>query len=211
MPFHQDKGMCMFVTVASYKGGAGKTTTAVHVAAYLQRLAPTLLIDGDPNRSATRWAKRGGMPFAIADEKEGAYQARNFTHVVVDTEARPGSADFEVLAKGCDLLVVPTVPAALDTDVLILTLAAVRTLAPNKYRVLLTKVPPPPEPEGAQLRQELERQGIPVFAAEIPRLKSFEKAATDGVPVYAVSGDKRAKRAWAAYELAGKEIMHGGE
>ena len=178
----------MFVTVASYKGGAGKTTTAVHLAAYLQRLAPTLLIDGDPNRSATRWAKRGSMPLA-----------------------RPGSADFEVLAKGCDLLVVPTVPAALDTDVLILTLAAVRTLAPNKYRVLLTKVPPPPEPEGPQLRQELERQGIPVFAAEIPRLKSFEKAATDGVPVYAVSGDRRAKRAWAAYESAGKEIMHGRE
>ena len=203
--------MCMFVTVASYKGGAGKTTTAVHLAAYLQRLAPTLLIDGDPNRSATRWAKRGSMPFTIADEKEGAYQARNFQHVVVDTEARPGSADFEVLAKGCDLLVVPTVPAALDTDVLILTLTAVRTLAPNKYRVLLTKVPPPPEPEGLQLRQELERQGIPVFAAEIPRLKSFEKAATDGVPVYAVSGDKRAKRAWTAYESAGKEIMHGRE
>ena len=151
------------------------------------------------------------MPFAIADEKEGAYQARNFQHVVVDTEARPGSADFEVLAKGCDLLVVPTVPAALDTDVLILTLAAVRQLAPDKYRVLLTKVPPPPEPEGKQLREELQRQGIPVFTAEIPRLKSFEKAATDGVPVYAVLGDRRAKRAWQAYESAGKEIMHGGK
>ena len=131
----------MFITVASYKGGVGKTTTAVHLAAYLQRLGSTLLIDGDPNRSATSWAKRGGMPFAIADEREGAYQARNYQHVVVDTEARPGSADFEALAKGCDLLIVPTVPASLDTDVLILTISAVRKLAPDKYRVLLTKVP----------------------------------------------------------------------
>src|SRR6266849_4637947 len=94
--------------------------------------------------------------------------------------------------------------------VLILTLAAVRTLAPDKYRVLLTKVPPPPEPEGPQLRHELQRQGIPVFAAEIPRLKSFEKAATEGVPVYAVLHDKRANRAWEAYASAGKAIMHGG-
>ena len=201
----------MFVTVASYKGGGGKTTTAVHLAANLQRLGSTLLIDGDPNRSATRWAKRGNMPFTIADEKEGAYQARNFQHVVVDTEARPGSADFETLAKGCDLLVVPTVPASLDTDVLILTLAAVHKLAPDKYRVLLTKVPPPPEPEGPQLRQELQRQGIPVFMAEIPRLKSFEKAAAEGVPVYAIHHDQRAKRAWEAYEAAGKEIIDGRE
>lgn len=198
----------MFITVASYKGGVGKTTTAVHLAAYLQRLGSTLLIDGDPNRSATAWARRGGFPFQIADEKEGAYQARNFKHVVIDTEARPGSADFEALAKGCDLLVIPTVPASLDTDALVLTLDAARKLAPDKYRVLMTKVPPPPETDGPQLREVLQREGIPVFAAEIPRLKSFERAAAAGVPVYGVTDDPRAKRAWEAYEAAGKEMRH---
>ena len=196
----------MFLTVASYKGGVGKTTTAVHLAAYLQKLGPTLLIDGDPNRSATAWQRRGSFPFQIVDEKEGAYQARNFQHVVIDTEARPGSADFEALAKGCDLLVIPAVPASLDTDALVLTLAAARQLAPNKYRVLLTKVPPPPETDGPQLREVLQREGIPVFAAEIPRLKSFERAAAAGVPVYGVTDDPRAKRAWEAYEAAGREL-----
>jgi chromosome partitioning protein len=199
----------MFITVASYKGGVGKTTTAVHLAAYLQTLAPALLIDGDPNRSSTAWAKRGGFPFWIADEKEGAYQARNFQHIVIDTEARPGSADFEALAKGCDLLVIPTVPASLDTDVLILTLDTARKLAPDKYRVLLTKVPPAPETDGQQLREVLQREGIPVFVADIPRLKSFERAAADGVPVYAVQHDPRAKRAWEAYEAVGREITNG--
>ena len=198
----------MFVTVASYKGGVGKTTTAVHIAAYLQRLAPTLLIDGDPNRSATAWAKRGKMPFAIVDEAEGPFQARNYEHVVIDTEARPGRADLEALAKGCDVLIIPAVPSTLDTDALVLTLAAVHQIAPDRYKVLLTKVPPAPEADGVQLRAELKKQGIPLFTADIPRLKCFEKAAAEGVPVYDVP-DARAPRAWEAYQSAGKELSNG--
>ncbi|MDO9712483.1 ParA family protein [Paracraurococcus lichenis] len=195
----------MFVTVASYKGGVGKTTTAVHLADYLQSLGPTLLIDGDPNRSATGWAKRGGFSFAVVDEKAGAYTARSYQHVVVDTEARPGSADFEALAKGCDLLVVPTIPASLDTDVLVQTLRAAQALAADKYRVLLVKVPPPPETDGEQLRQALVAQGIPVFRAEVPRLKSFEHAAAAGVSVRNLP---RAIRAWEAYAAVGEEAAH---
>src|SRR5947199_9526586 len=68
----REKGM--YITVTHYKGGVGKTTTAVHLAAYLQQQAPTLFIDGDPVRSATKWAAKGkGMPFAIVDGEEGDY------------------------------------------------------------------------------------------------------------------------------------------
>jgi chromosome partitioning protein len=107
------------------------------------------------------------------------------------------------------LLVIPAVPASLDTDALILTLGDARKLAADKYRVLLTKVPPPPEPDGPQLRAVLQREGIPVFTAESPRLKSFERAAAAGVPVNAVKHDAQAKRAWLAYEAVGREITNG--
>ena len=58
----------MYVTVVGYKGGVAKTTTAVHLAACLQQRAPTLLVDGDSNRSALAWAEAGRLPFRVVDE-----------------------------------------------------------------------------------------------------------------------------------------------
>ena len=79
--------MVMIVTVASFKGGQAKTTTAVHLAAFFQEDKPTLLIDGDPNRSATGWAKRKGLPFRVIDERQAARFARQYEHIIIDTQA----------------------------------------------------------------------------------------------------------------------------
>jgi chromosome partitioning protein len=200
----------MIITIASHKGGVGKTTTAFHLAAFLQSHAPTLLLDGDETRNATAWAKRGsGVPFTVADEVQAAKLARAFSHVVIDTGQRPKQTDLKALSEGCDLLIVPTVPATLDTEGLVLTIEALSAINEAQYRVLLTKVPPPPEPEGAQLRYGLASQGVPLFAADIPRLKAFEKAAAQGVTVSEVD-DPRAKRAWEAYLAVGEECLSHG-
>src|SRR3712207_3346123 len=65
----------MIVTVAAFKGGVGKTTSAVHLAAYLSRQGETVLVDGDLNRSASRQARRGRFPFSGWDERRNAMAA----------------------------------------------------------------------------------------------------------------------------------------
>jgi chromosome partitioning protein len=196
----------MILTVASFKGGVGKTTTAVHLAAYLQKQAPTLLIDGDPNRSATKWTGRGELPFKVVDERQSARYARDYEHIVIDTEARPNEEDLRALADGCDLLVIPTTPDALALDALLLTVEALEKVGAERYRILLTIIPPRPSRDGEEARQMLKRRNLPVFKGEVRRLVAFQKASLAGMPVYAVS-DPRARQAWSDYEEVGKEIL----
>src|SRR5262249_43568866 len=150
----------MIITVASYKGGVGKTTTAIHLAPYFHRLAPTLLIDGDIIRASTKWSRRSngkGFPFKVVDESQTAKYAREYIngHIIIDTEANPSNTDFRQVAEGCDLLVIPAVPETTATDGLTYTLEKLYEIGNDRYRVLLTKVPPKPRTDSAQLRAML--------------------------------------------------------
>ena len=197
----------MLVTVASFKGGVAKTTTAVHLAAYLHMQAPTLLLDADRTRNALEWStEANGFSFTTAPYSQATKLAGRFTHVVLDTGQRPEGSDLKEIVEACDLLVIPAAPGTLDTRSLVQSIVALRHLGADKFRVLMTKVPPPPETDGAKLRAVLEEHKVPMFAAEIPRLKAFEKAAAIGLTVDRVD-DRNAARAWAAYCEVGKEIL----
>jgi chromosome partitioning protein len=196
----------MIITVAGFKGGVGKTTTAIHFAAYLQNTAPTLLIDGDPNRSASVWARAGKLPFKVVDERQATREARNFEHIVIDTKARPEREDLKALAEGCDLLIVPTKPDALSLDALLLTIRDLQAVNASNYRVLVTMVPPRPSKDGDEALAMFQQADIPVFQSYIRRLVAFEKAALAGVAVRDAT-DPRAIEGWSDYYNAAKEVL----
>ena len=54
------------IAVAQRKGGVGKTTIAISVAAELrQRRNDVLLVDSDPQQSASQWAEPGCLKFPV--------------------------------------------------------------------------------------------------------------------------------------------------
>ncbi|MGB3573896.1 MAG: ParA family protein [Phormidesmis sp.] len=193
----------MIITVASFKGGVGKTTTAIHLSAFLQGQAETMLIDADPNRSALGWASRGELPFSVIDEWGEAIPDGN---VVIDTQARPTPDDLSALAKTCDLLILPTTPDVLALDALVLTVEYLKEISTSHYRILITSIPPKPSKAGQEVRELLEEAKLPVFRQGIRRFAAFQKAALKGIPVYGVK-DARAEAGWRDYENVGNEIL----
>lgn len=193
------------ITITGYKGGVGKSTTAIHLATFLSEQGTTILVDGDPNRTALEWSKRGNLPFEVADERQAMRVVASNDYVVIDTPARPNTNDLKELAKGCDLLVLPTAPDVLSLQPMLETARDVGQDA--CYMALITIVPPKPNREGELLQQDLRDGGVPVFETMIRRTIGFPKAALLGKPVRDID-DRRLRLAWADYAEFGEEVLN---
>jgi len=194
----------MVISVASYKGGVGKTTTAIHLAAFFQSRGPTLLLDGDLNRSSLRWAEPGKLSFKVVDHRQAAMHISRYEHVIVDTQARPDEPDMKVLADSCDLLVLPCTPDAISLQVLGDTVEALKKIGAANFRVLLTIIPPRPNRDGEEARSYLSGCYIPTFAGGIRRLVAFQRAALEGLTVADID---RQNLGWADYANVGDQIV----
>lgn len=176
------------LAILNGKGGVGKTTTAVNLAAAFAQTHSVLLVDADPQGSATWWVERsGGMGFDLTQENDPQLlqQVRevNYQIVVVDTPPALNSEALAAVIPIADYLILPTPPAAMDLFALIETIR--RTVKPTgvAHRVLLTRVDPRSQADAIEAQTALAKMGIPACKTFIRAYKAHERAALEGTSI----------------------------
>lgn len=203
------------VAVAGQKGGVGKTTTAMSLAAVAAEASNVLVVDVDPQASSTWWAERAGeeLPFAFTSDADPGIlrRLRDLPHydvVFVDT---PGSLEghdvLDAVLAVADFVILPTEPAALAVVPLIRTVTNIVAPRGVPYRVLLNKVDPRLPVELADARQMLDAQGIPAFRTAVRRYKAHERAPLEGKVVTQYPGDTHTAKAVDDYRKVALELF----
>lgn len=176
----------MKLAVVNTKGGTGKTTTAMHLAAGLFEQKPygrTLLIDADPQQSATRWSQAEPLMFPVVGRASNDIHrtlpqlGHGFDHVIVDTP--PGDLGIiRSAVMAVDTVIVPVAPTGLDLNRIAPTwelLAEIEPIHPVGVGVLLTKVRRGTV-AAREIRGVLEEIGYPILDTEIPLAEQFAAA-----------------------------------
>jgi chromosome partitioning protein len=202
------------IAFLSQKGGAGKTTLAVHtaVAAHEAGLG-VVLIDTDPQKSATVWgeARQDAAPVvATADVSNlrrvlDAARRDGMGLAIVDAapHAAPAAAS---IARAANLVAIPCRPTAFD---LAAVEGAVRIAkAAGVKAAFVLSACPFRAPEIAETRDALGSYGLPVAPVEITERRAFARAVASGRAVTEfdaagkAAGEIRALWSWLQEQMA---------
>lgn len=195
------------IAVVGRKGGVGKTSSAIHLAAHLAYMGRrTLLIDGDDRGYATTWARGGQMPFEV-DGVGGLMAVSQYDAAVIDSQADPSEQEISTLGRHSSVLVLPAIPEAQAVSGLMQTVNVLDQAGVPRSRVAVlltmdTRV------GGAtrEAREALEGAGLTVLKASIRDTVAFRHASGNATLVHQV-GSVPGKMAWEDYRSALKELL----
>ena len=176
------------VAMVTQKGGSGKSTLAACLAVVAQEAGERVfLIDMDPQKSLTKWARRrndADMPVetvsaAKLPEALAALAKGKVSLVIIDTPATDTPAS-DAAMKGADLCVIPARPTIFDIWSSEVTRGKLKTYA-KEFAFILTQCPPMQESQrvmdGAAALESMGGLLRPLIASRV----AYQEAAREGM------------------------------
>lgn len=136
------------LAIASRKGGSGKTTTAVHIAGLADADGGCVIVDADPQGSASAWyeLREAERPYVVAAPQNGirgvteTASAEGFAWSIIDLPPHNEASISEAM-RLADLVLIPVRPSLFDLRAAESTISMARTLTKPAIAVI-TGAPP---------------------------------------------------------------------
>jgi len=183
-------------SVSNQKGGSGKTTLSMNLAAGLSRRGRTLVIDADPQGSASQWSSSAteDKPFPVSVISVGGNLthevnrfSRDYDYVVIDC---PPTLETENTSKAmvvADTVLIPVLPSPVDLWAsvrLANTIEQIKQIKPQlKAHIVINQL----EPRSAlsrAMKDALEEFDIPALNSGLRRRAIYRNVAIEGSSVY---------------------------
>jgi chromosome partitioning protein len=217
------------ISLASSKGGVGKTTIAILLAAAFRSVGlQVAIVDADRNRSIHRYFSQEGPADASPDHASrlgivavtaqaaqvmDAIQAHMETAdvVIVDLEGSENQGVVYAIAAS-DLVIIPSQASGLDVAEAVKILATVRSASKIARREIASRIVMSRSPVLAQrlsweLRDAFVAQGAEVFKVEMIDRMAFRAMTLDRIPVSVLrSGSKTDMSAAANARALAQEV-----
>jgi len=187
------------IAIISQKGGAGKTTLALHLAAAAQASGKVaLVIDTDPQATASQWAAwRGDAPPEVIDSppprlaaKVAAAREQGAELIVIDTPPHADSAA-RAAVEVADLVLIPCRPSAFDLSAIQTSAKLVQLLRRPAF-VVFTAGPPNAPRIYEEAGELVEGFGTPPCPVLLPDRAAYRHASAEGRSVLESDGTGKA-------------------